>query len=75
MNGKLIWEKDLGDKKMRNTFGEGSTPALFGNRLVVHWDHQGQSFVAALRQTHRPGALAAERARKSTRGRRRSSRR
>ena len=47
MNGKLIWEKDLGDKKMRNTFGEGSTPALFGNRLVVQWDHQGQSFVAA----------------------------
>ena len=47
MNGKLIWEKDLGDKRMRSTFGEGSTPALFGNRLVVQWDHQGQSFVAA----------------------------
>ena len=47
MNGKLIWEKDLGDKRMRNTFGEGSTPALYGNRLVVVWDHQGQSFVAA----------------------------
>jgi outer membrane protein assembly factor BamB len=47
MNGKLIWEKDLGDKRMRNTFGEGSTPALYGNRMVVVWDHQGQSFVAA----------------------------
>ena len=34
MNGKLIWEKDLGDKKMRNTFGEGSTPALFGTAPV-----------------------------------------
>ena len=48
MNGKLVWEKDLGDKRMRNTFGEGSTPALHGNRLVVVWDHQGQSFIVAL---------------------------
>lgn len=47
MNGKLVWEKDLGDKRMRSTFGEGSTPALHANRLVVQWDHQGQSFVAA----------------------------
>jgi len=49
MNGKLLWEKDLGDKKMRNQFGEGSTPALFGNTLVIVWDHlNGQSFVTAL---------------------------
>jgi outer membrane protein assembly factor BamB len=46
MNGTLVWEKDLGDKRMRSTFGEGSTPALYQNRLVVQWDHQGQSFVA-----------------------------
>ncbi len=49
MNGKLLWEKDLGDKKMRNAFGEGSTPALHGNTLVVVWDHLGgESFVIAL---------------------------
>ena len=48
MNGKLVWEKDLGDKRMRNTFGEGSTPALHGNTLVVVWDHQGESFIVAL---------------------------
>ena len=48
MNGKLIWEKDLGDKRMRNTFGEGATPALHGNTLVVVWDHQGDSFIVAL---------------------------
>src|SRR5262245_7463126 len=48
MNGTLVWQKDLGDKLMRMQFGEGSTPALFGNRLVVVWDQQGgQSFVAA----------------------------
>lgn len=48
MNGKLVWQTDLGDKTMRNQFGEGSTPALHGNYLVVVWDHQGQSFIAAL---------------------------
>jgi len=49
MNGKPLWEKDLGDKRMRNQFGEGSTPALHGNTLVVVWDHlNGQSFVTAL---------------------------
>ena len=48
MDGKLLWEKDLGDKKMRMEFGEGQTPVLHGNRIVVQWDHQGQSFIAAL---------------------------
>jgi outer membrane protein assembly factor BamB len=49
MDGKQLWEKDFGDKRMRNQFGEGSTPALYNNRLVVVWDHiGGQSFVATL---------------------------
>jgi outer membrane protein assembly factor BamB len=50
MNGTLRWSKDLGDKRMRNQFGEGSTPALYGNTLVVVWDHLNGdgSFVAAL---------------------------
>jgi len=49
MNGKLLWEKDLGDKRMRNQFGEGSTPVLHDDRLVVVWDHiTGPSFVVAL---------------------------
>ena len=29
--GKLIWQTDFGDKRMRNQFGEGSTPVLHGN--------------------------------------------
>jgi outer membrane protein assembly factor BamB len=49
MDGTLLWEKDLGDKRMRNQFGEGSTPALYRDRLVIVWDHlNGQSFVTAL---------------------------
>jgi outer membrane protein assembly factor BamB len=49
LKGNLVWQSDLGDKKMRNEFGEGSTPALHGNHLVVVWDHLGgTSFIAAL---------------------------
>jgi outer membrane protein assembly factor BamB len=48
MDGKLLWEKDLGAKRMRQEFGEGQTPVLHGNRIVVQWDHQGPSFIAAL---------------------------
>jgi outer membrane protein assembly factor BamB len=49
MQGKLIWQADFGDKKMRNQFGEGSTPVLHGNTLVVVWDHLDQpSYVIAL---------------------------
>jgi outer membrane protein assembly factor BamB len=49
MNGKQIWSTDFGDKKMRNQFGEGSTPVLYGNTLIVVWDHLDQpSYVIAL---------------------------
>jgi outer membrane protein assembly factor BamB len=48
MNGKLVWHKDLGDKSMRNQFGEGTTPALHDNTVVVVWDHQAGSFIVAL---------------------------
>ncbi len=49
LDGELQWEVDLGDRLMRNAFGEGTTPVLYGDTLVVTWDHiGGQSFVAAL---------------------------
>jgi outer membrane protein assembly factor BamB len=48
MSGKLLWEKDLGDMKTRNGFGEGSSPVIHGNTVVVNWDHEGDSFVIAI---------------------------
>jgi outer membrane protein assembly factor BamB len=50
MNGTLVWQKDLGDKRMRNEFGEGSTPALHGNTMVIVWDHLNGdgSYIVAL---------------------------
>jgi outer membrane protein assembly factor BamB len=48
MNGRKLWEKDLGDMAIKLGFGEGSSPALYGERLVVNWDHEGESFIVAL---------------------------
>jgi outer membrane protein assembly factor BamB len=48
LSGRLLWEKDLGDMSTRNSFGEGSSPALHGDYVVVLWDHEGDDFVAAL---------------------------
>jgi len=48
MDGKLVWKKDLGDMQIRHAHGEGSSPALYGDTLIVNWDHQGDSFVVAL---------------------------
>ncbi len=48
MKGTPVWQKDFGDKRMRNQFGEGSSPALHRDTLVIVWDHQGESFIAAL---------------------------
>jgi len=49
MDGSLLWQKHFGDKQMFAEVGEsGSTPVLYGDRLVVVWDHQGESFIVAL---------------------------
>ena len=49
MDGTLLWEVDLGTRLIRNAFGEGTTPALHGDTLLVTWDHIGaQSFIVAL---------------------------
>ena len=51
MDGNVKWEKDLGDMTIRMSFGEGASPALYGNTLIVPWDHEGDSFVVALDKT------------------------
>ena len=48
MDGNLVWEKDLGDMSTRREFGEGNSPALHGDTLVITWDHEGPSYIVAL---------------------------
>ncbi len=48
MDGTLKWEKDLGDMRTRAGFGEGSTPALYKDTIIVPWDNEDESFIVAL---------------------------
>ena len=48
LEGRVVWEKLLGQMRTRNAFGEGATPALARGVLVVTWDHEGEDFVVAL---------------------------
>ena len=48
VEGKILWQKDFGDMQVKHGHGEGASPALHGNTLVVNWDHEGDSFIVAL---------------------------
>jgi outer membrane protein assembly factor BamB len=45
--GHELWRADLGKMQPLHGHGEGSSPALSGDTLVVNWDHEGESFVVA----------------------------
>ena len=48
LTGELLWEVNLGDMHTKHGHGEGSSPGLFGDTVVVNWDHEGESFLVAL---------------------------
>lgn len=47
LNGKLLWQIDLGDMQILHSHGEGSSPALYRETLIINWDHEGESFIIA----------------------------
>jgi outer membrane protein assembly factor BamB len=48
MEGHFVWKKNLGMQAMEDGSGEGGSPALVGNTLIVVVDHELQSFVVAI---------------------------
>lgn len=46
--GEIQWQKDFGKMHSKHGHGEGASPALHGDTLIVNWDHQGDSFIVAL---------------------------
>ncbi len=48
LDGKKVWERDLGKMRTRASFGEGSSPVLHKNRLIVLWDHEEDSSLLCL---------------------------
>jgi outer membrane protein assembly factor BamB len=48
MLGNPLWRKNLGQLKSSNSFGTGSSPALYGNSVIIKRDHEGQSSLLRL---------------------------
>ncbi len=46
--GEIQWERDLGRMEKVMSFGEGSSPTLYHDKLIVLRDHQGQSMLHVL---------------------------
>jgi len=47
-DGAPLWQRDFGDMRIRNGFGEGSSPTLASGMILVPWDHEGPSALYAL---------------------------
>lgn len=45
--GEITWSKQLGLMNTLRGFGEGATPVIHGDTIVVQWDHEGPSFIVA----------------------------
>lgn len=48
MDGKPVWNRDFGDMRVRNGFGEGSSPTIIDDKIIVPWDHENGSALYAL---------------------------
>ena len=49
MEGQPAWQRtDFGAMTTRNTFGEGSSPAIHRDVIVVPWDQEGPSWLMAI---------------------------
>ncbi|MCR9246900.1 MAG: PQQ-binding-like beta-propeller repeat protein [bacterium] len=47
LEGNVKWSKEFGLMRTRNEFGEGTSPAIHGDYVVMNWDHELDSFIAA----------------------------
>lgn len=66
LDGKLLWQKDLGAYKTQNGWGTGSSPILFEDVLYLQNDNEVNSFVLALDASNGDEKWRAERNEKTT---------
>jgi outer membrane protein assembly factor BamB len=48
LNGKLLWQRDLGRMNTRLGWGEAVTPVVHGDALVLNWDQEADSALYCL---------------------------
>ncbi len=46
-DGTIRWRRDLGKMSTLHAHGEGSSPVVHGDLLVVNWDHEKESCIEA----------------------------
>ncbi len=61
MKGNVKWERDFGQMEIVASFGEGSSPAIYKDKIFVQWDHQQKSYLYALDKKTGKEAWTAER--------------
>jgi outer membrane protein assembly factor BamB len=47
LEGKVVWQQSLGKMQTLHAHGEGSSPVLHGDTLIVNWDHERDSWLHA----------------------------
>jgi outer membrane protein assembly factor BamB len=52
MKGNIKWEKELWKLEIRAGFGEGNSPVLAGDNLVILMDQEGDSSIAAFNKNN-----------------------
>lgn len=50
-DGNILWQRDFGQMEKHMSFGEGSTPFIYQDKIFIQWDHEGDSFLYALDKT------------------------
>jgi len=48
VDGNEVWRRQLGKMQIKHGHGESSTPALYGDTVIINWDQEEDSFVVAL---------------------------
>jgi len=46
--GNVLWDRDFGQMEIVMSFGEGSSPSIYKDKIVVVWDNEAGSFIVAL---------------------------
>jgi outer membrane protein assembly factor BamB len=48
LEGKLLWDKDLGAFEMQGNWGASTSPVLYGKKIFQQMDNEEESFLVAL---------------------------
>lgn len=48
LDGKQLWSRNFGDVETRLSFGEGASPVVYDDKVVITRDNEGQSYIVVV---------------------------